>query len=85
MGWPSWGSEREQRYDLGFDPNGCARDLQPPLEPGRGRAPCGLELRMRETDDQLLDGPVPLPPGAWINSPDQRSASDPTAVPASAA
>ena len=41
-----------------------------------------LDLWMHESDDPLLDGPVPLPPGAWINSPDQRSASDPPAVPA---
>jgi hypothetical protein len=30
-----------------------------------------------DTDDPLLDGPVPLPPGAWANAPDQTSASEP--------
>jgi hypothetical protein len=33
---------------------------------------------MVETNDPLLDGPVPAPPGARINSQDQLSASDPT-------
>jgi hypothetical protein len=33
---------------------------------------------MRESGDPLLDGPVPAPPGAEINLPDQRSPSDPT-------
>jgi hypothetical protein len=35
---------------------------------------------MRETDDPLLDGDVDPPPGALVNEPDDRSASDPHGV-----
>ena len=33
---------------------------------------------MRETDDPLLDGPVPAPPGAKLSDVTARSANDPT-------
>jgi hypothetical protein len=35
---------------------------------------------MERTADPLLDGPVPLPPGAWANTPDQISAAEPPPV-----
>jgi hypothetical protein len=35
---------------------------------------------MHETGDPLLHGPVQPPPGAEINTPDQRSPSEPTIV-----
>jgi N-sulfoglucosamine sulfohydrolase len=81
MGWPTWTLEREQLFHLGFDPNelhnliGDTRwsDVADDL---RAR----LERWMRETADPLLDGPVPLPPGAWANAPDQVSASEPPPV-----
>ena len=34
---------------------------------------------MEETDDPLLDGPVP-PPGAEFNDPDQLSPGEPTHI-----
>jgi hypothetical protein len=37
-----------------------------------------LERWMVRTDDPLLNGPVPAPPGAQINRQDQRSADEPT-------
>ncbi len=41
--------------------------------------PARLEW-MRATDDPLLDGPVPEPPGAWSNDPRQASPNDPTSA-----
>ncbi len=39
-----------------------------------------LEDWMRETDDPLLAGDVPAPPGAVLNDPDQRSAAQAPAL-----
>jgi N-sulfoglucosamine sulfohydrolase len=78
MGWPWWGSEREQLYHLGFDPIEMHNLIADPrwaevADDLRAR----LHRWMIDTNDPLLEGPVPLPPGAWVNSQDQRSASDP--------
>jgi hypothetical protein len=35
-----------------------------------------LDAWMRETEDPLLDGPVPAPEGAEVNDPDQRSPAE---------
>jgi hypothetical protein len=40
-----------------------------------------LDEWMRSTDDPLLDGPIPVPPGARVDTPDQRSASEPQVSP----
>jgi N-sulfoglucosamine sulfohydrolase len=77
MGWHAWEQDREQLYHLGFDPNETRNLIGDPrwsevADELRGR----LERWMRETDDPLLDGPVPLPPGAWANAADQVSASN---------
>jgi hypothetical protein len=42
----------------------------------RGR----LDAWVRYTDDPVLDGDVEPPPGALVNEPDARSASDPHGV-----
>ena len=46
------------------------------LEDMRGR----LATWMQNTHDPLLDGPVPLPPGAVANDPDDSSPDDPLSV-----
>jgi hypothetical protein len=68
-------------HDLVFDPNEAENlaarpDLAGVVVDLSGR----LERWMRETGDPLLDGPVAPPPGAEVNDPDQRSASDPVTV-----
>jgi N-sulfoglucosamine sulfohydrolase len=77
-GWGEHALAAEQLFDLAVDPAegtnlaadpGCA----PVLEELRDR----LRRWMVDTRDPLLDGPVPPPAGARLNTPDQRSACDP--------
>jgi N-sulfoglucosamine sulfohydrolase len=76
-----WGEQivpREQLFDLILDPaegNNLVADpaKREVLDYLRGR----LDTWMRETDDPLLDGPVPPPPGAIVNEPWQISAAEP--------
>ncbi len=80
-GWQQRVIASEQLYDLIFDPNEASNVATDPsaasiLQEMRGR----LEHWMLSTDDPLLHGPVPAPPGAELNDPDQRSASDPTHI-----
>jgi arylsulfatase A-like enzyme len=80
-GWPDRPPALEQLYDLVFDPNETYNLAQDPsvagvLEEMRRR----LDRWMQETDDPLLDGPVPAPPGARVNDPDGLSPGEPTRV-----
>jgi N-sulfoglucosamine sulfohydrolase len=78
LGWHEWAIDREALFDLAFDPNemrNLAGDGR--WESVREDLSSRLERWMRETADPLLRGRVPLPPGAWANGPDQRSAADP--------
>lgn len=73
-GWRDRPREQEYLFDLVFDPNeahNLAADpaLADVLEDMRAR----LIRWMRETNDPLLDGPVPAPPGAVVNDPDGMS------------
>jgi arylsulfatase A-like enzyme len=68
---------REELYDLLFDPNEARNLVGSPSHAGvlaelRER----LDTWMATTDDPLLDGPVPVPPGAEVNDPDALSASE---------
>jgi N-sulfoglucosamine sulfohydrolase len=80
-GWGDRVVSEEQLYDLVLDPaegNNLAGDAasQEVLEELRER----LEAWMRETEDPLLDGPVPPPPGAVVNEQWQVSPADPVRV-----
>jgi N-sulfoglucosamine sulfohydrolase len=80
-GWAKRPIPAEQLYDLVFDPNEARNIVDDPavadvLEEMRGR----LKNWMRETQDPLLDGPVPAPKGAELNSREQLSPQDPTTV-----
>jgi arylsulfatase A-like enzyme len=91
-GWGEREVPRERLYDLVLDPaegdNLAGRpELADELADVRGR----LERWMQETDDPLLEGPVPPPPGALVNEQWQVSpneplrvvTADPTAAPSS--
>jgi N-sulfoglucosamine sulfohydrolase len=78
-GWATRPVARERLHDLFFNPGEGRNWIDDPayaeiVADLRAR----LERWMRETDDPLLHGPVPPPPGAQINLPDQRSADEPT-------
>jgi N-sulfoglucosamine sulfohydrolase len=89
-GWGEQVVPEEQLYDLILDPQE-GRDRSG--DPGCAEALAEMRERlvawMRETDDPLLAGPVPPPPGAAINEPWQLSPDegvriikdDPTAAP----
>ena len=79
--WQERPSSPEQLYDLLFDPiEVCNLADQPAyaaiVEQMRSR----LEAWMVQTNDPLLHGPVSAPPGAELNTPEQRSAGDPTKI-----
>jgi arylsulfatase A-like enzyme len=76
-----WGDELvppEQLYDLLLDP-GEARNLTESASHREtlGQMRARLEEWMERTDDPIRQGPIAAPPGAEINLPDQRSASEP--------
>jgi N-sulfoglucosamine sulfohydrolase len=77
-GWPKREVPTEELYDLIFDPT-----EQNNLRGNPGSAPVLREMRMRlerwmtRTDDPLLKGPVPAPPGAKVNPVDGISPKEP--------
>jgi hypothetical protein len=71
----------EQLYDLLFNPQETHNLAGDPAAAGtlaemRGR----LERWMRETDDPLLRGSLPLPSGVRVNDPDGLSPGEPAQV-----
>jgi arylsulfatase A-like enzyme len=78
-GWGDRPQPQESLFDLIFDPNeahNLAADpqMQDVLAELRQR----LLRWMQATDDPLLHGPVPAPPGARVNDPDGFSPEEPT-------
>ena len=78
-GWRDRPIEPEQLFDLLFDPNEAHNLASDPsvagvLDEMRAR----LERWMKETDDPLLQGRVPAPPGAVVNPVDGLSPNEPT-------
>ncbi|MCJ7738958.1 MAG: sulfatase, partial [Anaerolineae bacterium] len=70
-GWQDHPPSREQLFDVVFDPaesNNLASD--PSLADVLGDMRARLDRWMHETDDPLLDGPVPAPHGARVNDTD---------------
>jgi arylsulfatase A-like enzyme len=80
-GWDPGMLAMEQLYDLIHDPNEAC-NLIGGNDPGDVASDLRERLQrwMEDTGDPLLDGPVPPPPGAEYNDPDQHSAGDPLIV-----
>jgi arylsulfatase A-like enzyme len=80
-GWGERELPDEELYDLLFDPVELDnRIADPAYADVRAELQAALERWMHETDDPLLHGPVPPPPGAELNLPDQLSPRDPTVL-----
>jgi N-sulfoglucosamine sulfohydrolase len=80
-GWADRELPREALFDLRFDPveaHNLVGDRPAVAAELRER----LEAWMRDTEDPLLDGPIPAPPRAELNDPDQVSPSEPAGEPA---
>jgi N-sulfoglucosamine sulfohydrolase len=78
-GWARRRVSREALHDLFFNPGEGRNVIDDPeyTEVARDMRR-RLEDWMEQTGDPLLDGPVPAPVGARINSQDQVSADEPT-------
>lgn len=77
-GWYERAVDAEQLYDLVFDPHEARnRAADPTYATVRQEMANRLARWMAETDDPLLRGPVPPPPGAQINDPDGFSPTEP--------
>jgi N-sulfoglucosamine sulfohydrolase len=80
-GWKERPIAFEQLYDLIFDPyETCNLASDPSLSLILEEMRTRLDNWMRTTDDPLLQGPVPAPPGAELNDPDQVSSHEPTRI-----
>jgi arylsulfatase A-like enzyme len=80
-GWRDRTVDKEQLYDLMFDPNEVRNIAADPGASGalgemRGR----MDRWMKATNDPLLRGPVKAPKGATANDPDGTSPKEPAKV-----
>jgi N-sulfoglucosamine sulfohydrolase len=80
-GWGERPVDRERLYDLVLDPQeGDNRAADPACGATLTDMRERLERWMRDTDDPLLSGPVPPPPGAMVNEQWQVSPDDPVKI-----
>jgi N-sulfoglucosamine sulfohydrolase len=78
-GWAKRAVARESLHDLFFNPGEGRNYVENDDYAGvLGELQERLHDWMVQTDDPLLEGPIPPPVGARINSQSQRSADDPT-------
>ena len=84
LGWADRDAPREQLYDIPLDPMEMRNVVaEPAYAEIRADLAARLDGWMRATADPLLDGDVPAPPGALVNTREQRSAEEqPLLVPA---
>ncbi len=72
-GWPSFDLPDEELYDSLLDPAERRNLIADPAQAGVARELRDrLDTWMRATDDPLLRGPVPLPPGGLTTAVDER-------------
>jgi N-sulfoglucosamine sulfohydrolase len=77
-GWGEQVVAQEQLYDLTLDPNEVRNLAEDPAHAEvLGDLRARLAAWMEDTDDPLLQGPVPVPDGAVVNDPTQASPNDP--------
>jgi N-sulfoglucosamine sulfohydrolase len=78
-GWGQRSVTREALHDLFFNPGEGRNLIDDPDYAGiAADLRTRLEHWMQRTRDPLLDGPVPAPLGARLNTQDQKSAREPT-------
>jgi N-sulfoglucosamine sulfohydrolase len=76
-GWATRPVARERLHDLFFNPGEGRNSIDDPdYDEVAADLRARLEAWMERTQDPLLEGPVPPPPGARINAQDQVSADD---------
>ena len=80
-GWGKLPRPRHELYDLLMDP-GEMRNLSGQPEHAATESELSTRLRtwMAETADPLLDGPVPVPPGGFVNDPAGLSPDEPSSA-----
>jgi arylsulfatase A-like enzyme len=70
-GWKDRPPVAEALYDLLFDPNEVRNvAAEPAMAEVLADMRARLDRHMRATHDPLLNGPVPMPAGAWADDPD---------------
>lgn len=76
-GWTEQTLPAEEMYDLVFDPTeSCNVAGKPEFQTVLSEMRQRLDEQMKNTDDPILLGPIPLPAGAFVSEPTDRSYLD---------